>query len=138
MVNKVFVDTAAWLTLINKDDDLHPQAVAVRTRLQQKKPHLVTTDSIFLEVADALSSARFRAVTVSYLNRLRALSNLEVLPMSKSLLSQGWALYSNRLDQSWGLTDCISFVVMKQADITVAFTSDRHFEQAGFQRLLTP
>ncbi|EKV02944.1 hypothetical protein Lepto7375DRAFT_5213 [Leptolyngbya sp. PCC 7375] len=32
----------------------------------------------------------------------------------------------------------IRFVVMQQEGVSVAFTSDRHFEQAGFQWLLNP
>ncbi len=51
-------------------------------------------------------------------------------------LDEGWMLYSQRPDKDWGLTDCISFAVMTQEGITQAFTSDRHFEQAGFTKLL--
>ena len=57
-------------------------------------------------------------------------------PVSDSLFQQGWQLYTQRLDKDWGLTDCISFVVMQQENITEAFTTDKHFEQAGFVRLL--
>ena len=34
------------------------------------------------------------------------------------------------------MTDCVSFVVMRDRDLQEAFTNDRHFEQAGFIRLL--
>lgn len=39
-------------------------------------------------------------------------------------------------DKDWSLTDCISFVVMKDLKITEALTGDHHFEQAGFVALL--
>ncbi len=39
-------------------------------------------------------------------------------------------------DKDWSLVDCASFVVMKQRGIQEALTSDHHFEQAGFVRLL--
>lgn len=45
-------------------------------------------------------------------------------------------LYTQRPDKDWSLTDCISFVVMKQHGLTEALTADRHFEQAGFKALL--
>ncbi len=32
----------------------------------------------------------------------------------------------------WGLVDCLSFVVMKQHQISVVLSFDRHFIQAGF------
>ena len=31
---------------------------------------------------------------------------------------------------------CSSFIVMREHNISLAFTSDKHFEQAGFIRLL--
>jgi predicted nucleic acid-binding protein len=34
------------------------------------------------------------------------------------------------------VTDCISFLVMKEQGLTDALTSDHHFEQAGFNVLL--
>jgi hypothetical protein len=40
------------------------------------------------------------------------------------------------MDKEWGLTDCISFVVMKERKLTDALTTDHHFEQAGFKSLL--
>jgi hypothetical protein len=133
---KVFVDTAAWIALLNTKDDLHCVAVKVRDRLQQQKASLVTTEFILIEVADALCSSDLRQKTVNFIDRLRQIKNLQIVPVSEALLAKGWALYSQRPDKDWGLTDCISFVVMTQAEITQAFTSDRHFEQAGFMKLL--
>ncbi len=37
------------------------------------------------------------------------------------------------IDKEWGLTDCISFVVMQQHNLTKVLTVDRHFEQAGYE-----
>ncbi len=36
------------------------------------------------------------------------------------------------LAKDYSLTDCISFVVMRNLGIAVAYTFDRHFVQAGF------
>jgi predicted nucleic acid-binding protein len=45
-------------------------------------------------------------------------------------------LYQQHADKEWTLTDCASFVVMRERGITAALTGDRHFEQAGFTALL--
>ena len=132
----VFVDTAVWIALINVRDALHIRSKQVMARLTQQKIPLVTTEFVFLEVADALSTLRFRAQTVAFLNGLRQLTSLQIIPVSQSLFAEGWTLYCQRLDKEWGLTDCTSFVVMTQRQITQAFTSDHHFEQAGFIKLL--
>ena len=39
-------------------------------------------------------------------------------------------------DKNWSVADCSSFVVMRYSNILEAFTTDHHFEQAGFVRLL--
>ncbi|KAF5428591.1 hypothetical protein C5S39_11130 [Candidatus Methanophagaceae archaeon] len=44
--------------------------------------------------------------------------------------------YRDREDKEWGLTDCISFIVMGDQGLTDALTADEHFEQAGFRALL--
>nr|WP_274381941.1 PIN domain-containing protein [Myxacorys almedinensis] len=133
---KVFVDTAAWIALTNADDELHPRADQVMNDLLSRKAKLITTEFVLLEVADALSTPRLRFNTVQLINRLRQTPILQLIPLSPDLMTNGWMLYSQRLDKSWGLTDCTSFVVMLSEQITEAFTSDRHFEQAGFIKLL--
>lgn len=136
MSHKIFVDTAAWIALLNTSDALHQSAQQVMHQLQQQQAFLVTTDFVLLEVADALSAPAVRARTVAFISGLRQLNVLQILPVSQALLNQGWQLYSQRPDKEWGLTDCTSFVVMTQEQLTIAFTSDHHFQQAGFIKLM--
>jgi predicted nucleic acid-binding protein len=52
------------------------------------------------------------------------------------LFHKGFSLYRSRPDQTWGLIDCVSFIVMREAGIVDSLTADKHFEQAGFRALL--
>jgi uncharacterized protein len=56
-----------------------------------------------------------------------------VVRLDDDLLDRAAELFKNRPDKSWSLTDCVSFVVMKDRGIMEAFTGDHHFEQAGFR-----
>ncbi|WP_226889299.1 type II toxin-antitoxin system VapC family toxin [Nostoc sp. MG11] len=47
-----------------------------------------------------------------------------------------WELCKSRPDKAWSLVDCTSFISMQQVGIQEALTTDQHFEQAGFIRLL--
>jgi uncharacterized protein len=133
---KVFVDTAAWIALANADDELHSRAAQIMSGLLTQKARLVTTEFVLLEVADALAAPNLRSTTIQFINRLRQAPILRIISLSEDVMADGWTLYSQRLDKSWGLTDCTSFMVMLREQITQAFTSDRHFEQAGFTKLL--
>jgi uncharacterized protein len=59
-----------------------------------------------------------------------------LVPVDERLFSDGFSLFSKRMDKEWSLTDCISFVVMQREGIHEALTGDHHFEQAGFVALL--
>lgn len=62
---------------------------------------------------------------------------VEIVHVTADDEARAWNLFEQRPDKEWGVTDCMSFVVMNDHGITDAFTADRHFEQAGFRALLT-
>ena len=137
-MNQVFVDTAAWIALLNLDDVWHKEAQKLRLELVNKNYVFITTDFILLEVGDALCSPMWKKNTADFLQNVYQLRATRVIPLNQNLFQAGLSLDKTRLDKDWGLTDCISFVVMQREGILEAFTCDKHFEQAGFIRLLKP
>ena len=77
-----------------------------------------------------------RMIGGELLANLVAQPRTTVRHLSEDLLARGLALYRDRTDKGWSLTDCISFVVMTDEELTEALTGDHHFEQAGFRALL--
>ena len=132
----VLVDTAAWIALVNTRDELHSRAEQTMAELRSRKVTLMTTDFVLLEVANALCASAWREKAVKLIDGLRSLPDLRVVPAETSLLAEGWQLYRSRPDKEWSLTDCTSMVVMQKGRIEQVFTSDHHFEQAGFVKLL--
>ena len=57
--------------------------------------------------------------------------------VDRDVATRAWTLLKDRPDKHWSLVDCASFVVMQRRGLRQALSSDRHFEQAGFGRLLT-
>lgn len=43
-----------------------------------------------------------------------------------------------RIDKNYSLCDAVSFVIMNDREISEALTTDKHFEQENFVRLLKP
>jgi len=136
MKNKVFLDTAFAIALSSPNDYFHRQAILLADQLQTDGAHMVTTRAVMLEIGNALSKQRYRHAAVRLLNALEIDPNIEIIPLSEPLYEQAFQLYRKRPDKEWGLTDCISFVIMQDQGITRALTTDEHFQQAGFQTLL--
>lgn len=132
----VFVDTAAWIALLITRDELHAQATDVMQNLREKNAKLVTSESVLTEFANALSPIKNRQKAVSFIDVLRSLPNIEIIYSNSELFDKSLKLYRERPDKVWSLTDCASFVIMNETRIKYAFTSDKHFEQAGFTKLL--
>jgi len=132
-MNAVFADTWFYLAILNRADPEHPRAAAA-SRSEQR--HRVTTDFVLLEVGDALSRTGNRDVFTRFYDWIRGHSGTTVIPASRQLLDEGLHLYRYRRDKDWPLTDCMSFVVMADEEITDALTGDGHFDQAGFKALL--
>jgi hypothetical protein len=55
---------------------------------------------------------------------------------ARELFKRALKLYHSRLDKTWGLCDCISFIVMWDNNLTDAVTADQHFHRAGFNILM--
>lgn len=89
-----------------------------------------------MEIGNALSQARWRKLGYHTINDLRTDPAIEVVPVDTALLDRALALFGQRSDKDWGFTDCISFIVMQERGLNDVLTTDHHFSQAGFRRLL--
>jgi predicted nucleic acid-binding protein len=132
-MNVVFADAYYYLALVSRRATGHGPAA---TFSRSYRGHIVTTPWVLTEVGDALALPHRRQAFAALLGQLKADSKTTIVAATDELFNAGCDLYSQRPDKSWSLTDCISFVVMKQHGIMEALTADRHFEQAGFAVLL--
>jgi predicted nucleic acid-binding protein len=101
---KVFVDTAAWIALINQRDALHNSALEISKNLRHKQVSLVTTEFVLLEVADGLCNLPTRLKTINFIDGLYQLPKLKIIRLDKTLFDEGWRLYKQRLDKEWSVT----------------------------------
>ncbi len=137
MPDKVcFVDAVCWIALLNKTELIHQQADAEYKRLLKKEYLLLTTTAVLNETANSLCAPHFRVAVSDFYRRIQFSKRIEVVFVDESLWEEGWQLYELHSDKEWSLTDCISITVMKDRNISEALTTDHHFEQAGFVRLL--
>lgn len=136
VMSEVFLDAAYAIALAAPTDQHHQRALEVAERLETDASSMLTTRAVLLEIGNALAKLRYREAAIELLNSLEADPRVNILPVSDDLCDRAFQLYQERLDKEWGLTDCISFVVMQEHEVTEALTADEHFEQAGFRALL--
>jgi hypothetical protein len=129
----VFADTSFYIALVNPRDAAHPAAMDFVRQFRGKS---VTTEYVLVEVGNWLARSGDRGVFLNLLKDLRADSRATIVAGSHALFEAGLGLFSGRPDKGWSMTDCISFAVMAQHQLTEALTADHHFEQAGFKVLL--
>ena len=130
---RFFLDTAFVQALLNQRDEYHMQAKTFLPRLGVAQ--VWVTEAVLIEVGNALSSLN-RAVVVPFIKQCYQTANMHVVTVDTALLNRALKLYQDREDKTWGLTDCISFMVMQDQDLIQALTTDEHFVQAGYRALL--
>ena len=129
-MSTAFADTFYWLALLNPRDQHHGQ---VATFSQTFRGEMVTTEWVFLEVADALAGdVKRRSEVAALIRRFPRTLGFHLVTADSALFHRGLDLHARRPDKIWSLTDCISFVVTADEGLTKALTGDHHFEQAGF------
>ena len=98
---------------------------------------LVTTEFVLIELADALCKPQYRQEVLALCEVVETDPAFRVVRATSELIQRGRKLYRESADKEWPLTDCISFVVMKDQGLAEALTADQRFEQAGFKALLS-
>jgi uncharacterized protein len=129
----IFVDTGYLFAITTPGDQLHGRATSWAKSLREP---VLTTEYVLWELVNGLSRPLDRRQAHALLDNIQMSSAWEVVEARRDLISPGIAMHRQHGDKEWSLTDCISFIVMRDRGITRALTHDHHFEQAGFEALL--
>jgi predicted nucleic acid-binding protein len=131
----LFADTFYWAALLNPRDDWHNRVRQYSNTLTQTV--LVTTDEVLTEFLNFFSAYELpmREGAVQFVQNLIQKPKIRVIHQTHDTFIAGIALYANRRDKQYSLTDCISMNTMIQLDIIEVLTQDRHFKQEGFKIL---
>lgn len=132
----LFLDAAYAIALAAPDDEFHPEALALAADLRSRHLQMVTTEAVVFEIGNALSKPKYRRIAVELMTSLFTDPRIEVIYPTPALVQRAFDLFRQRTDKAWGMTDCVSFIIMQERGLQEALTTDEHFEQAGFTALL--
>lgn len=133
MPEKIFVDTAFVLALVNERDQYHERAQELADLLEGQD--LIITDAVLLEIGNAMARS-FKSQAIEVITDFIESEDVEVIFYTPQIFNQALVMYKKFTDKEWSLVDCISFVVMKEYNIKQVLTFDAHFQQAGFTAIM--
>ncbi len=130
----MFLDTSGLLCYLHRDEPQHQEAVQLLNGASNK---LLTHSYVLAELVALALVRRFpRSAVLTYAIDLLENPDIETVWVDEQLHREAMQLLVDRQDKTYSLCDAVSFVLMRQHRITKALTTDRHFEQEGFLRLL--
>lgn len=129
----MLLDTSGLLSLHHRGEPFHLQAVQLYKRAQRRFTHnYVLAEFVALAQARRLP----RSPALMFVAHLLENPTIDVVWIDSSLNREAMALLMARPDKGYSLCDAVSFVLMRRRGIADALTTDSHFEQEGFNRLL--
>jgi predicted nucleic acid-binding protein len=131
----IFLDTSFIIALELVDEQYHQIAINYWQGLIQSSPQFVISSYVFDEIVTFLNSRNRHDKAVEVGNRLINSSIIDIVQVDECLFFEGWEYFKQHNDKSYSLTDCISFLVMNRLNIQLVLTFDKHFSQAGYQKL---
>jgi predicted nucleic acid-binding protein len=134
MNKRVFVDTSFIIAILNPKDQYNNIAQKLVKDLFQDHDVWIS-EAVLFELGNAFSKTN-RDVVSRFISNLRRSPYVNIVWGNEALFQQALTLFTQHQDKNWSLTDCLSFIIMKENALTIAYSSDHHFEQAGFQYLL--
>lgn len=128
----MFLDTSGLFCFFDDKDFRHQEAsVLVESAILRLTTSYVLAELIPLCQVRGLDRNR----TLAFVEMLISNPLIEIV-IDENLHEKGFELLQNRLDKTYSLCDAVSFIVMRERGITEALTTDKHFEQEGFTKLL--
>lgn len=129
----MLLDTSGLFCYHHSDE---PRSADAQTLFEAAGAKL-THDFVLAEfVALTMSRGLPRYGTLQFLSALLAHPDVEVVWVTETIYQEAIGLLGARLDKSYSLCDAVSFVLMRQRGLHDALTTDHHFQQEGFRRLL--
>ncbi len=124
-----FVDSSAFLSLEDPDEQAHAEVRAAFERLVEDGVGLLTTNFVFDESYTLLLSRLGRERAIDWGESLRAGRLVPTVRVSEHHEGQAWEILRAYEDKAFSYTDATSFAVCDDLEIGVALSLDRHFRQ---------
>ncbi|APC08973.1 type II toxin-antitoxin system VapC family toxin [Neomoorella thermoacetica] len=134
-MKKLFVDTSAWVAVVNRRDQYHTIAAPFYKKALKEYGQLLTTNLVAAETYVLLRLDSGLDVALGWWEKISASLKIQVVYIDSDITTEAVKLLRKFDNQTFSLTDAVSFKVMEREGIEEAFAFDVHFKVAGFTML---
>ncbi|MEW6660888.1 MAG: type II toxin-antitoxin system VapC family toxin [Bacillota bacterium] len=127
----VYVDTSAFLAVLDADDVNHQAAKRAWIDLLQSGDGLVCNSYVLVETHALIQHRLGLAAVRTFHEDIFPVLRLEWIDTTLHQQAAHAVITANRKNLS--LVDCASFGTMRRLGIKKAFTFDKHFPEQGFE-----
>jgi predicted nucleic acid-binding protein len=129
----MLLDTSGLYCYLDRADARHAQAISLLDGATKRLTH----NYVLAELVALCSVRRIdRQIAIEFVAQLADDPTVTVVWVTKDDHRSAIDLLRARPDKDYSLCDAVSFVLMRRHGVNDALTTDRHFEQEGFARLL--
>jgi uncharacterized protein len=129
----MLLDTSGLLCHLDENEPSHSDALTYFETAGPKLLHsYIVAEFIALSDVRGLS----RAATLAFVKTILAHPEVAMVWVDAELHQAAFRFLEQRLDKKYSLCDAVSFVLTRRRRMREALTTDHHFVQEGFERLL--
>ena len=129
----MLLDTSGLLSLLDAREPLHQAACDAYARATTRITHGFV-------LAELVALANVRGLppgpVLQFVRTLVANPDIDTIWPAETLTSQALAMLVARQGRGYSLCDAVSFIVMRSRSVGEALSTDQHFGDEGFRRLL--
>ena len=133
---KVFIDTGAFCSIVNKKDQWHQESANTLQSLVKDKAIFYTSNFILSETYTLIRLRVGYASAVKFMAEFE-FSNIKVFHLSQDIEDRAKMIFKQYKDKTFSFVDCTSFVLIDAHGLDHAFTLDSHFFQYHFKNHVT-
>ena len=129
----IFVDTGAFIGRFLIRDQYHDRALRLWEKIQAESESCCTSNFVLDETFTLLARRSSYKFATEKARLIYARSQVQIFRPTQPEEVAAVALFEKFADQKVSFTDCISFILMRNAGVKTAFSFDHHFQRAGFR-----
>jgi predicted nucleic acid-binding protein len=131
----IFVDTSAFLAIVNEKDNNHAAAIQFLEEIKNGKiriKKIITSDYIIDETLTRIRYSVGHKEAVEWGKDILASKVIEKLGIDREIFGSAWDMFRTYEDKKLSFTDCTSFALMKKKGMEKVFSFDENFKRLGF------